>query len=240
MTNHLACCAAATLLALSPGASAREIAAPDYAADWSMETADGKQVGKVYFSGGRERRELTDGGEKIVTIQRPDRKVVWTLMPGDKIYMENAPGMGRARKGDVGNYDIEQTPVGEETVNGVRDSKSKVILKEKKPNGSKLGGFMWTTREGIVVKMDVLSVEKGSKERIKSELSSLKLGKQDASLFEIPPGYERMSGMGALGAMFQGAANDDEDDANSDEKPAPKPKGDKSGFSVKGALERFK
>ncbi len=226
----------ALVAAIACGAAQAQQPKVDYSADWRMETSDGAQTGKVYHSAGLERRELDEGGEKIVLIARPDKKVMWNLIPSEKMYMEMAQGKDKARKDDLSQYDIEQTPAGEETLNGVRTSKSKVIMKERKPNGAKLGGFWWMTREGVMVKMDMLSIEKGSKERIKMELSNLKTGKQDPKLFEIPAGYEKMSGLGDLGKMMTGGDKDDDDD---DDKPAKgKAKGEKKeGFGVKDVLK---
>ena len=169
-------------------------------------------------------------------ILRPDKNLVWSLMPSERMYMEIEPGQDKSNKDDLSRYDIEQTPVGEEAVNGLRTSKSKIVMKEKKPNGDKLGGFWWTSREGIVVKMDLLSIEKGSKARIKSELSNLQVGKQDPKLFEIPPGYQKMAGLGGLGKLMTGGAKDEEDEK--DEPKAAKDK--KEGFGVKDALKLFR
>src|SRR3990172_2999820 len=97
------------------------------------------------------------------------------LMPEQKAYMKMKLG-DAADKGDLSGYEIEQTAVGPEKIDGIMTTKSKIIATS--PKGSKLGGFWWTTQEGIVIKMDMLSVEKKSKERIKSQLSNLKVGRQ--------------------------------------------------------------
>ena len=174
-------CQLALVLGLAVGSAGARSQQPkvDYSADWHMETAEGQQLGKVFHSAGLERRELDQGGEKMIIIMRPDKKLVWNLMPSQQMYMEMAQGKDKPRKDDVDQYDIEQTPAGEETLNGVRTTKSKIIMKEKKPGGAKLGGFWWMTREGVMLKMDMLAIDKGSKERIKMELSNLQIGKQD-------------------------------------------------------------
>jgi hypothetical protein len=48
--------------------------------------------------------------------------------------------------------------------------------------------------------MDLLSKEGDKKMRISSELTNLKVGKQDPKLFEIPPGYTKND----MGAMMGG------------------------------------
>lgn len=209
-------------------AMAMQPAAVEYSADSYMETADGTMQGMVYSAPGKERREFVQDGEKTIMIMRHDKKVVWMLMPEDKMYMEmKIPKEGR--KDDLSRYKMEMTTVGPETVNGVKTTKSKMIMTG--PKGDKLGGFGWRTKEGIVVKLDAIAVDKNSKERFKIELKDLKVGKQDSSLFEIPSDYTKMDmGMGGLGKMMGGG----EDDAKQ-----PQDKG-KKGFGFKDALDLLK
>jgi hypothetical protein len=112
--------------------------------------------------------------------------------------------------------DVEQTVVGEETINGIKTTKSKVIATKK--DGSKFGGFFWTTKDGITVKMDLLSKEGNNKIRITNELTNLKVGKLDPALFEIPEGYTKndmgammgKGGMPDIGKMMREAEQDEE------------------------------
>ncbi|UVT17801.1 MAG: DUF4412 domain-containing protein [Nitrospira sp.] len=173
----------------------------EYSAEEVVETADSMSKTKVYSTPTMERREMSEGGQQMIAITRHDKKVVWNLMPEEKMYMEMSIGQSAAKKEektDLSAYKIEQTPMGQETLNGIVMNKGKMIMTGK--DGSKMGGFMWTTKEGIIAKMDALSVEKGKKDRFKLEMSNLKIGKQPADLFEIPKGYEKMD-MGAMGAM---------------------------------------
>ena len=219
-------------LVLTTPAIAMDAADVEYSADSSMETADGVMKGQIYVAPGMERRESVMDGAKSVMIIRHDKKVVWMLMPDDEAYMEMKLGENGGRKDDLSSYKIDQTTVGPETVNGIEATKSKIVMTG--PKGEKLGGFWWATKEGIVVKMDAIAVDKQSKERFKTELTNLKIGKQKRSLFEVPDGYTNMGmGMGGLGNMMGG---DDEDE---DEKPQEKAKG-KKGFGVKDAVNIFK
>ncbi len=179
---------------------AMSVAAPpsepkvDYSADSTMETEGGMTMkSRIYHSPGKQRMEM-GGADGNVTIMRRDKKVIWMLM--GNMYMETA--MGGADSQDPHDMDVQQTAVGEETVNGVKTTKYKVIATKK--DGSKFGGFFWTTRDGITVKMDLLSKEGDKKMRMSSELTNLKIGKQDPKLFEIPPGYTKND----MGAMMGG------------------------------------
>ncbi|MBH0206930.1 MAG: hypothetical protein HP495_00015 [Nitrospira sp.] len=100
---------------------------------------------------------------------------------------------------------VEQSEVGQETINGIKTMKSKIVAVKKDGSG-KFGGFFWTTKEGITVKMDMLSKEGDRKMRMTSELTNLKIEKQDPALFEIPAGYTKndmgaMMGMGGMPNM---------------------------------------
>jgi hypothetical protein len=164
----------------------------EYSADSVLETAEVAMKGRVYYTPTRERREMVmgSGGEKMLMITRQDKKVAWTLMPSEKMYMESSIAQ-TGDKSDISQYKIEQTVVGPETVNGVNTTKSKILMTG--PKGEKMAGFMWTTKENILVKMDAIAVDKQQKHRYKTELTNLKIGKQDPSLFEVPAGYQKMS-----------------------------------------------
>lgn len=191
---------AASLILTVPSFAGPGITA-EYSAEEVVETAEGLTKTKVYSTPTMERREMSAGGQQIIAITRHDKKVVWNLMPEEKMYVEMPIGesaSNKEAKTDLAAYKIEQTPMGQETINGIVMNKGKMIMTGK--DGSKMGGFMWTTKEGIIAKLDALSVEQGKKDRFKLEAQNLKIGKQLASLFEIPKGFEKMD-MGAMGAM---------------------------------------
>ncbi|CUS36560.1 hypothetical protein [Candidatus Nitrospira nitrificans] len=173
----------------------------EYSAEEIIETEDGVTKSKVYSTPTMERREMSAGGQQMIAITRHDKKVMWNLMPEEKMFIAMPIGQSALKKEDktdLSAYKIDQTPMGQETLNGVVMNKAKMIMTGK--DGSKMGGFMWTTKEGILAKMDAISVEKDKKSRFKLEMANLKIGKQSADLFEVPKGYEKMD-MGAMGAM---------------------------------------
>lgn len=188
---------AATMTMAGAAQAASPSSQAEYSADTVIETVEVSMKGRVHSTPTRERREMVigSGGDKIITITRQDKKVIWTLMPAEKMYMETKNTESKA-KDDLSGYKIEQTAVGPETVNGVSTTKSKIIMTG--PKGEKMGGFMWTTKENIVVKIDAIAIDKKQKHRYKTELTNLKVGKQDPKLFEVPAGYEKMDIPGML------------------------------------------
>ncbi len=174
----------------------------EYSADEYMETEEVTMQAKVYYAPGKERREQDMGGMKQIMITRRDKSVTWMLMPEQKMYMETKIEERKGRNEDISDYrdyKIEQSVIGEEVVNGVKATKSKVVVTDQR--GNKFGGFMWDTKEGIMVKMDTVAKAEGAKRRMKIELKNLKIEKQDPKLFEIPSGYRKMSTPG-LGGDF--------------------------------------
>jgi len=171
----------------------------DYSADSTMETEGGMTMkSRLYHTVEKERMEM-GGSDGMVSIIRKDKKVVWQLM--GNMYMEMPMDSSNASGMDA--FDItEQVEVGPETINGLKTTKSKIVAVKKDGSG-KFGGFFWATKEGITVKMDMLSKEGDKKMRMTSELSNLKIEKQDPALFEVPAGYTKND----MGAMMGGMPN---------------------------------
>ncbi|MGH7273699.1 MAG: DUF4412 domain-containing protein, partial [Nitrospiria bacterium] len=146
-----------------------------------------------------------------VSIMRMDKGVMWILMPDEKMYMEMSMKQAQSQNPgvDLSKYNIERTEVGNEVIDGHEAIKYKVIMTSQ--DGKKLGGFQWVVNPGIQIKLDALSIDGVSKERIKMELRNLKIGKQDPALFEIPEGYSTMTipgipglGSGGMKGLLEG------------------------------------
>lgn len=174
----------------------------DYSADSTMETEGGMTMkSRIYHTVNKDRMEM-GGSDGMTSITRKDKKVVWQLM-GD-MYMEMP--MDSSNTSGMDAFDIvEQAEVGQETINGIKATKSKIVAVKKDGSG-KFGGFFWTTKGGITVKMDMLSKDGDKKMRMTSELTNLKIEKQNPTLFEIPAGYTKndmgaMMGMGGMPNM---------------------------------------
>jgi hypothetical protein len=181
------------LVPFTVSAATRPEVPVDYSADSTMETEGGMTMkSRIYHTLDKDRMEM-GGADGMTSIIRKDKKVIWQLM-GD-MCMEMPMDASNSPGTDA--FDIvEQTDVGQETINGYKTTKSKVVAVKKDGSG-KFGGFFWTTKEGIPVKMDLLSKEGEKKLRMTSELTNLKIEKQNPALFEIPPGFTK-NDMGAM------------------------------------------
>src|SRR6476646_4379622 len=176
----------------------------EYSADATIENEEGATTQKIFVTPTKERKEiLTGSGDGAVQIFRYDNKVMWMLMPSEKMYMEYPIGeRGPTTASDTSHWTYEDTAMGEDTLNGVRVTKYKTIATST--DGKKFGGFSWRTREGINVKQDLLYKEGNDKKRMLTELSNVKIGKQDPKLFEIPDGFTKLDMGGMMGGPGMG------------------------------------
>jgi hypothetical protein len=172
----------------------------EYSADATIENEEGTMQQKVFVTPTKERKEtLTGAGDGAVQIFRYDSKVMWMLMPTQKMYMEHSMAGGPPKGNDPSQWSYEDTAVGEETVNGMKVTKYKTIATST--DGRKFGGFSWRTKEGINIKQDLLYKEGNDKKRMLTELNNLKIEKQDPKLFEIPDGFTKLDMGGMMGGM---------------------------------------
>jgi hypothetical protein len=171
----------------------------EYSADSVMQTEEGTMEQHVYVTPAKERREmLTGDGDGSVQIFRFDSKVMWQVMPSQKMYMEHSTAKAGAK--DMSQWDFEETVMGEEVLNGMKVTKYKTIATST--DGKKYGGFSWRTKDGISIKSDLLYKEGNEKKRMMTELKNVKIGKQDPKLFEVPEGFTKFDMAGMMGGAM--------------------------------------
>ncbi len=147
-------------------------------------TAHGQQTmqGKIFVSGEKMRFEAAG----MATITRMDKKVVWLLMPTEKMYMEqtfrpeNVVPSSEPLSGEV-----ERTLLGTETVNGQKVDKYRITVQNE---GRKHTFLQWLA---VDVKLPVrTAAEDGSWWQ---EYRNIKAGEPDPALFEVPDNYNKFS-----------------------------------------------
>lgn len=174
------------------GAETLPVPSTEYSADRTIYSEIGEMQQKVFHSFGKERIEMQMEGMQTVMISRPDLGKFWNLMPMFEIYMEIDADKASEMSGQAPD-DMTIEKVGPDTVNGIATTKYKMLMKDKSA-----GGFIWLTAQYIPLQMDFISKEGGEKSRVKMSMSNLKLGKQDAALFELPEGLNPMPGMDSM------------------------------------------
>lgn len=174
------------------------VASVEYSADRTISSEMGEMQQKVFHSFGKERIEMQMEGMQTVMISRPDLGKFWNLMPMLEIYMEIDAEKAGAMTGQAPE-DMTIEKMGPDTVQGIAATKYKMLMKDKSA-----GGFIWLSAEHIPLQMDFISKEAGEKSRVKMSMSNLRLGKQDAALFELPEGLNPMPNMNS---MLEGMGN---------------------------------
>ena len=158
--------------------------AADFSADIVSSSPQGSFKAKLYVSGDKSRTEMPGA----ITISRMDEKVVWMLMPVEKMYMEQPidPRAAVSMREKV-DGEIERKAEGNEIVGGRNTTKYRVTFKA---NGKRESVFQWID-ESVHIPVKTAAID-GS---WSSESRNIQLGSQDPTLFEIPAGYSKMPDM---------------------------------------------
>lgn len=161
---------------------AANVFALDFSADMVMTQQGVTTNAKVFMSGEKSRMEAPGS----VSISRMDKKVVWILMPEQKMYMEQAfdPSKMTVSSGKV-EGELERTPLGKDTVDGKVTDKYKVTYEIQ---GMKNEMYQWI-ESGSNFPLKTASID-GS---WSVEYKNINTGPQPDPLFEVPAGYKKFS-----------------------------------------------
>lgn len=155
----------------------------EFSADMIM-TADGhKMAGKMFSKGERFRMEMSAEGQKMITITRADKKVVWNIMVDQKMYMEMPFNPKESPKTEI-KGEIDRKLVGSETIDDHPTQKYLITYKEGTTT-EKVYQWMATDINFPVKTADVNN-------KWIQEYKNIKIGSQADSLFEVPAGFQKM------------------------------------------------
>ncbi len=164
-------------------AAKTEPSAPkEFSADVTTRGMGGAFSGKLFVSNGMTRMEMPEG----IIIGRLDKNLVWMLMPQMKMYMEQPfQPQNAALSSDKMPGETSRTLMLVEDINGRKANKFKITYTL---NGKDSSILQWIDVEnGMPLKT---AAEDGS---WTNELTNVKIGPQQASLFDLPQGYTKMS-----------------------------------------------
>lgn len=157
----------------------------DFSADMVNTSKGGVFKGKIFMAKDKSRMETDDA----VTITRLDKKVVWILMPKDKMYMEQPfdPAQAAATKASTGKMDneIERKLLGKEKIDGRMAEKFQVVYQQ---DGKKESVYQWIVPD-IKIPVKLAAADNSWT----MEYKNIKTSKQPDSLFEVPAGYEKFA-----------------------------------------------
>jgi hypothetical protein len=144
-------------------------------------------VGRMWHMPGEQRHEQDLPALRPIFILRAGTTIGDIILPKLHTVVEFALPKELSILGDP---KLLRKPVGQETVNGIATTKYEVD--EEKPQGRAVGS-LWLSEEGIPMKCDArLITDKGKVSTIRWELRHVKIGAQDAALFEIPHDYAKL------------------------------------------------
>src|SRR5271169_3502074 len=154
--------------------------AAEFSAD-TISTGKGRtNTGKAFFSKDRYRIDMENHNTSMIV--RIDKKVIWTIMPNRKTYMEKAyddmkdrPMVEQKMVGEV-----ERKQVGAETIDG--HPTKKYLVTRKSGIGQHQVYSWWATDMNFSIKTAAVD---GSWSQ---EYKNIKIGAQPDSLFEVPAG----------------------------------------------------
>jgi hypothetical protein len=184
--------AAVVMASFIQGVAQEPLKIPSFSAD-QIHTMGGKtKTSKVHATPGAMRLEGEDKGKKSIVIMRFDRKVMWSLMPDQRMYVELPWASQSEWASWVAGAEVQRQSLGTEQVGAYLCEKSRVQVTLQ---GKVYTSLEWTAKQlnGMVVKTQD---EKG---QWSTEYQNVLLGPQDPSLFEVPADYKKLS----LGGMFQ-------------------------------------
>ncbi len=161
-----------------------------FSADTVMTSGKIKTSGKIYFSGERFRMDMTSP-RAMTTITRLDKKVVWSVMPEQRMYMEIPFNPKREPMvKDKVQGEIERKLIGTEAVDG---HPAKKYLVTYKSGGEKTQIYQWMATD-LNFPVKTAAVD-GSWTQ---EYKNIRLGNQPDSLFNVPAGYKKFQMPGGM------------------------------------------
>lgn len=160
--------------------------AAEFTATTVTKTGELKIPGMVYVKGNKIRNEIQAAGQTGIHIIRPDKNLMWVILPQQKTYME-MPLTEEAHQNLLTlteNQKAKMKKIGTETVNNYACEKYETTMSHQ---GKATKFYVWVAPElGMPLKV---VTQNGS---FSSEIKDIKTGEVEASLFEPPPGYRKM------------------------------------------------
>ncbi len=174
------------LFAFTTPASAMTFSADIYGSDG--------QNGKIYIDTDKVRMET----KEMISIIRHDKKLIWVLMPEEKLYMEQVLNSDNIKQkyhipsNEPASNETERVFILRETINDYVSDKYKVIINKQDSH------YEWISGDpGITMAVKTAAID-GS---WWTEYRKISLATPNPALFEIPPDYTKMS-MPSIGSFM--------------------------------------
>jgi outer membrane lipoprotein-sorting protein len=160
--------------------------AVEFSAQMLVKDGDKIMPGKIYVQGGLMRQEFNDERGQTITVVRPDKKVVWVILPQERTYMElplkgRLPGQFIQMPPDA----VQKRPLGKETINGYETEKYQVSVRSGE--GVEFQTIWVAPKLGMPLKLVV------ERRRFSVEYRDIREGKQADRWFALPAGFQKLA-----------------------------------------------
>jgi len=130
------------------------------------------------------------GMDQVVTIALPDKKIAWMIYPGLQSYA--AVQLSDADSAFTnGDFKVETTEIGKDTVNGHPCVKNKYVVTDDK--GVKHESTVWNATDLKKFPVKIETAEHG--DNISMLFKDISLAKPAASQFEVPADFKKYDNM---------------------------------------------
>jgi len=160
----------------------------EFSATLVMESGGTTSTGKTYFTKIKQRTDINDAqsGQDAIAIIRLDKKVMWSLIPAEKIYMEMPINQQQTNPLTGDENVVKRERIGKEKVDGHPSIKEKVTVKDQ--DGTTTQMYWWQATDiGWPIKAEAID---GS---WSYTYKDIKMGRQDPALFDVPKDYQKMT-----------------------------------------------
>ena len=166
----------------------------EFSADTIMTyKGQGKTTGKIFYKSDKFRMDM-ESPQEMTTITRMDKKVIWNIMPAEKMYMELPFNMeNKPRVEEKFEGEIERKHIANETIDG---HPTKKYLITYKSNDKKHQVYQW-----LATDIDFPVKTAATDGSWIQEYKNIKIGAQPNSLFELPKGYKKFKFPGGMNMM---------------------------------------
>jgi len=189
-----------------------------FSADMEAQVAAGgdqtmTMPGKLAFDGGKSRFDMDMGAakggqmspraaeqmkamgmDKLTTISRPDKKVVYLIYTGLSAYAETPLQDPEATKPSSA-FKMDKTELGKETVDSHPCVKNKVVVTDDQ--GNKHESTVWNATDLKDFPVKIETSEQGG-HTMTTLFTNIKLAKPDAAVFDPPSDYKKYDSPQAL------------------------------------------
>lgn len=162
----------------------------NYSADMETTTSQGTFASKIFYKDTKIRMESNHQGQSSINIMRPDKKVMWMVMPEQKSYMEMSLDTSKQdvmSKLQDPNIKTEKEFIANETVD--KHPAKKYHLTIMKDGKKEKSGYIWEATD-----LNNFPVKYESEDKKTSTVwKNIKTGGVSDSVFEAPAGYKKMN-----------------------------------------------